>query len=85
MRRLSLSPLRSPRENGSQLDALLTPAGTARERNSDLLDLKTVRLSARTASHLLCANEQAEKSKMDYFSIILCNTFLLAQNIHRMH
>ena len=56
MRRLSLSPLASPRGNGSQLNAFLTPAGTVRERNSDLLDLKTVRLSASLARHLKFRN-----------------------------
>ena len=54
LRRLSLSPLTSPRGTGSQLNAFLTPAGTVRERNSDLLDLKTVRLSASLATRLSC-------------------------------
>lgn len=85
MRRLSLSPLTSPRGNGSQLNAFLTPAGTVRERNSDLLDLKTVRPSASLARHLQCRNVQARNCKSKDLTNILYNTLLLAQSVYHKH
>ena len=85
MRRLSLSPLTSPRGTGSQLNAFLTPAATVRERNSDLLDLKTVRLSASLARRLSCRTVQARNCKCKDLIIILYNTLLLAQSVHRKH